>query len=147
MESLYDEVLDSPEPTLEDLPPEEPISDETIGLIYVGSLSETIKVANHEIRVRTLRIGEELEASLLANKWSETGEAGRALATALVAAAIVSVDGKPLLEGIGPTDSTLEAKFDYLRKNWYWVSIRTVYQKYDELLRKVLEEHEVLLKD
>jgi hypothetical protein len=147
MGSLYDEVLDSPEPVLEEEPiQEEPLDEETLGLIYVGSLSDTVQIAGHEVRVRTLRIGEELEASLLANKWADTGEAGRALATALVAAAIVSVDGGPLLEGLGPHEQTLEAKFNYLRRNWYWVSVRTVYQKYDELLRKVLDQHDNFLK-
>lgn len=146
MGTLFDEALDSHEPEL--IPQQEdPIPEGIVGLIYVGNLDGTIKVADHEIRVRTLRIGEELEASFLANKWAETGDAGRALATALVAAAIVSVDGKPLLESLGPQDQTLEAKFDYIRRNWYWVSVRAVYQKYDTLLRQVLDEQETLLKD
>lgn len=143
---LYDEALNPPALEPEPVEEEEKVDDQTFGLIYNGQLSEVVKVAGHDIRIRTLRIGEELEASLLANKWSDTGEAGRALATALVAACIVSVDGKPLLEGLGPHESTMESKFDYIRSNWYWVTIRTIYQEYDGLLRTVLEKHEQMLK-
>lgn len=147
MESLYDEALDSPVINQDVEDEQESLDTEVVGLIYHGYLTDTVTVGSHEIRIRTLKIGEELEASLAASQWSETTEAGRALATALVAASIVSIDGQPLLEGLGPHEQTIAAKFDYLRRNWYWVTVRAVYKKYDDLLRTVLDSADEVGKD
>jgi hypothetical protein len=142
-ESLYDEALDKPELETQ----EEPLDAETYTLLSRGHLSDSITIGSQEVRLRTLKIGEELEAAVVADKWRETGEAGRALATALVAAAIESVDGSPLINGLGPQDESIEAKFDYVRNNWYWINVRSVYAKYDDMLRIVLSKYDDLSKD
>lgn len=127
---------------------EEPISNDTYGLLYVGHLTDTVQVGPHEIRIRTLKVGEELNAALLANRYKDTIEEGRALATALVSAAIVSVDGGPLTgEMIGPRDDSLESKFDYILKNWYWDTVRRVWDAYNGLLTRVQESADELKKD
>lgn len=127
---------------------EEPVHDDTYGLLYVGHLTDIVKIGQHEVRIRTLKIGEELNAALLANRYKDTVEEGRALATALVAAAIDTVDGKPLLgELIGPGDNAIEAKFDYILRNWYWESARQVWDAYNALLQRVQQAGEELKKD
>lgn len=128
---------DEPDEPFE-FPTEEPIAEDTYSLLYLGYLTDTVKIGNHEIRIRTLKIGEELNAALLANRYKDTVEEGRALATALIAAAITSVDGLPLLgQLIGPGDDSIEAKFDFILKNWYWESARQVWEAYNGLLRRV----------
>lgn len=127
---------------------EEPISDDTAGLLQLGSLTDTVDVGNHEIRVRTLRIGEELNAALLANKYKDTVEEGRALATALVAAAIVTVDGEPLLgQPLGPRDNSLEQRFDYILNNWYWDTVEKIWVGYNALLTRLIEATDDLKKE
>jgi hypothetical protein len=82
-ETLLDEAFEhSAEPDDIDVP----VSTETYNLLQLGYLTSDIVVGNHTITVRTLRIGEELEAALLAEKYKDTVDAGRAMATALAAA-------------------------------------------------------------
>ena len=106
----------------------EPISDELEGLLAVGALSKEVTIAGHPIAIRTLTIGEELEASLIASKYRDTDDASRAYATAIVAAAVTSVDGRPLIgQGLGPNENTLERRYSYVRENWYWAVVRELY--------------------
>ena len=127
---------------------EELVSDDTAGLLQLGSLTDTVDVGGHEIRIRTLKIGEELNAALLANKYKETVEEARALATALVAAAVVTVDGEPLLgQPLGPRDNSLEQRFDYILNNWYWDTISKVWVGYNALLDRLVEATDDLKKE
>lgn len=127
---------------------EEPITEDTYSLLYLGHLTDVVKIGSHEVRIRTLKIGEELNAALLANRYKDTVEEARALATALIAASIISVDGEPLLgQAIGPRDDSLDAKFDYLLRNWYWESARQVWEAYNNLLKRVQESADEIKKD
>ena len=123
---------DVPEP--EDEIVDEPIDQDTYSLVYLGHLTSSVTIRNHTINIRTLKIGEELEAALLADKYKDTVEAGRALATALVAASVTTVDGKPLVASLGPVDNIMEQRFLYILNNWYWQpTIRTVYAEYNSM--------------
>jgi hypothetical protein len=140
-ESAFEQV-EEPEQVEES----ETVDEQLYGLLQNGYLTDTIQIGSNEVRIRTLKIGEELEAALVADKWKDTAEAGRALATALVAASIVNVDGAPLVTGLGP-NNTIEAKFDFIRKNWYWLNVRVIYDRYDALVQEVLRRYEELKKD
>jgi hypothetical protein len=150
--SPLDEAFDSPTSTLEEEfePSEEKqvdLTTETVSLLTLGHLTGSVKIGSHDIQLRTLKIGEELEAALLAKKYEETVEAGRALAVALVAAAITSVDGQPLVRNaLGPDEHTLEGRFHYLQRNWYWPPIYAVYQEYGSLNKQAREAFENLKK-
>jgi hypothetical protein len=145
-DNAYDEAFDAapeeePDETEEDL--------ELYGLIYRGYLTKDVPIGRHNIKVKTLKIGEELEASLLAAKYGQTAEASRALATALASASVVSVDDRPLIEKpLGPQeDNTLEARWQYILDNWYWITVRDVYRGYNALLKEVLDKYESVKKD
>lgn len=128
--------------------PEEPIQEDTYSLLYLGHLSDTVTIGTHQIHIRTLKIGEELNAALLANRYKDTVEEGRALATALVAASIVSVDDGPLVgQLIGPGDDSIEVKFNYILNNWYWESVRQVWDAYNKLLVRIQESTEEIKKE
>src|SRR4051812_13625737 len=137
--SLYDEILDAQIQGEQE--PEPEIPERTFHLLHGGQLTDTFRLGEHEICIRTLKIGEEFEASDVVDQWKETDEAGRALVTALVAAAIVSIDGRPLVQGLGPGDEGTQAKFDYIRKNWYWFTVRLVYEHYEALVQQLLQEY------
>jgi|SRR5581483_2455762 len=147
MNEFLNELMDENEVD-EFLPPEEEfVGQDTEALMYRGYLTDVVEVGNHEIRIRTLKIGEELDAALVAQRYNDTPEAMRALATAIVSAAIVTVDGRPLVEALGPADATIQSKFDYIRKNWYWRSVGEVYKAYDQLLERSIKSLEELKKD
>jgi hypothetical protein len=134
--SYFDETFDT-EPT-EDFK-DTPVTFEEETLLTKGYFTSTVKLGNNEVVIRTLKIGEELEAALLAHKYAETIEAGRALATALVAAAVVTVNGKPLIrEPLGRADETLEARFNYIAHNWYWLTVKNIHEEYNILLDQAL---------
>src|SRR5687767_8220248 len=109
--------------------PEGPVSDEVLGLLHLGRLSSSMKIRGHDVRLKTLTMDEELEVGLLIQPFSNTEWQGRALATGLVAASIETVDGKPLVEALGPGEQTLRRKFDYVRKNMYWPVILALYEE------------------
>lgn len=126
---------------------EKPIEDDAYRLIYKGELTDVVEFGAHKFKLKTLKIGEELEASLLASRYENTVDAGRALATALVAASIVTVDDEPLVELIGPGEKSLDAKFKYITENWYWFTVAKLYETYDSLLNRSLKVLDELKKD
>lgn len=152
MSNVWEEVLQQQEPIEfdqveeEDIK-EEPTSSEVFGLMYVGYLTDTFQVFGSTISIRTLKIGEELEAELLVSKYRGSQEADRAYIAALVAASITSVDGQPLIQGLGPASETLERRYTYIMDNWHWVTIAAIYNRYNALLDKALEALEEVKKN
>lgn len=121
-------------------PEEEYPSGELISLLHIGNLSKEVNIRGHLVRLRTLTMGEELEVGPLIQRYNGTPEEGRAYACAVVASAIESVDGKPLVLSLGKEESIgiQQQKFDYLRSRWYWPVIQEVYEEYVALQREQL---------
>lgn len=127
--------------TLDDL------SQEFTGLLTLGKLVKKIDLYGHTFIIRTLKVGEELEVGLIADKYRQTNEAGRAYATAVVAAALERVDGKPPVVPIGPSeDSILQEKYEFVRSRYYWPIVRKLYESYVDLVRQQEEALEELIK-
>lgn len=126
---VEDEIIEVPEPL-------EPLDTDQYGLMYVGYLTDDFDVFGHRIAIRTLKIGEELEAELLVQKYKDTQEADRAYTVALVAACVQSVDNKPLVQGLGPAEESLERRYAYLIENWHWVTISAIYNRYRNLVER-----------
>lgn len=125
------------EPEVED---KSPLSAEVLGLLYLGKLTKSFNFKGHEFVIKTLKIGEELEIALLAREFEDTNDYLRALATATVAATIESVDGKPLVDALGPSkDDLLQRNFSYVKERWYWPTIAHVYDQYVDLLQEQKE--------
>lgn len=142
-ESPYDAAFEEPRgqeyPEFEE-EKEEDFSEDEQALLHNGYLTGSVTLGNRTIRLRTLKIGEELDAALLAARWKDTADASRALVTAYVAAAVTTVDGEPLVTVLGPNDNELEIKFQHVLDNWYWSpTISNVYAEYNNLLRRVTE--------
>ena len=145
MEHQENSPLDEAFSPVRDEEVEAPLSLETQSLLQTGHLVSEVNVGSHRIEIRSLRVGEEFQAALLAKRYEETVEAGRALATALVAAAIMRVDGKPLVgDPLTAGDLTLEAKFLHILDNWYWPPIQRVYNEYGVLIKGVTDAYEQL---
>ncbi len=123
MPSAFDEAFDSIKATPEPEPVEEPVVEEEPSLeeetlLQRGYFSSTVNLGTNKVVLRTLKIGEELEIALVVQKYQDTLEATRAYIAATVAAAIVTVNGRPLIPfALGAGDATIEAKFVFLGEN------------------------------
>lgn len=129
-----DETVWLDEPEVEE---NEPLSREIFSLLNLGELQQEFEVRGHKLILRTLKVGEELEIATFIQPFMGTVDEGRALATATVAASIVSLDGEPIVREIGPQENVLRKKFDFVRTRMYWAVIRMIYEDcYIPLLEK-----------
>ena len=147
--SAWDEKFDSLEsPELPDsvlgIEDEELFSEDTLSLLNVGRLTHEITVRGHVIRLRTLKIGEELQIGLLIKKYTGSPEEGRAYTCAVVAASIDSIDGHPLVGSFSSDEDYLTRKFDYVRSKLYWPVIKEIYDGYIDLLGRQADSLEEL---
>lgn len=111
------------------------------GLLHIGRLHSTFDYLGHKIRIRTLRIDEELMAATLAQEWAETVGGTKALATAMCALAVEAVDGKALPTPLGEdTDPVAWARerFAYAQR-WYSWTMDEIYGRYLQLEARVRE--------
>lgn len=104
-------------------------------LLTVGHISKEISVAGHTFVMRTLKIGEELAIADACREYDGTFAHAKAIATATVAAALESIDGRPLMRSLGPDNTqNIRQKFSYIRGKWYWAIINELYEEYTILL-------------
>lgn len=134
-ENFWEERLDEPAlpPVTEPEPFDEELnslSEDAQGLLNLGYLTEELTLGGNDIVLRTLYIGEELEIGLITKDYKDTTEEGRAYATALVAAAIERVNGKPIVQKLGPSDKDfLQRKFEHVKAGYFWPVIRELYEQ------------------
>jgi hypothetical protein len=151
MSEFFEEKFDEePEASLveeEDLEePEDALSDDALNLLQLGELRSEFDYFGNLIEMRTLQIGEELEIGVLTKSYSETVEGGRAYTTAVVAASVDTIDGKPIVRSLGADQrGVLKKKFDYFRR-FYWPTIKDLNEHYKDLLRRQAEALEELEK-
>lgn len=122
------------------------ITEAVDGLAWLGHLEDTVSIWGHDFVLRTLKAGEELEASLLAKEYQDTFGQVKATAWAHVAAALVAVDGdENFCPPIGPNvRNNLGAKFRYITENWYWPVGEYLFGKYVDLNQRQLRALDAL---
>lgn len=113
--------------------------DEFEGLLFVGSLRKRFRWMGHLFVIRTLTVNETLEVALLNKPYVGTLGELKAYQAALVAASVVTIDGKPLPIPTTMNESDLEAKFEYVINNWQPITIDMLYGQILELEAKVNE--------
>lgn len=94
------------------------------GLLYLGALTDEFHWLGHTFVIRSLTVGETLEVGLIHRQYRNSLGDSRAYVTAMVAASILSVDGRPLPQPLtrDPSDTRLHSQFTYVKDNWYpWV--------------------------
>jgi len=111
------------------------------GLMYLGALTDEFVWSGHRFRIRTLTVGELLEVALCQRAYRDTLGDNRAYTTAMVAACIVTVDGRalpqPITRDMG--DTRLSTQFRFVLDHWYSWVIDHVYTKYLTLEARVAE--------
>ena len=112
--------------------------DEFEGLLFVGYLQREItSIPFHKFVVRTLTINEKLEISLITKPYLDSIGYGRAYKAAVVAAGLMSVDGKELIPS-NRNINIVRQKYDYVIDNWYDAVIDILYEEIDALENRVM---------
>lgn len=114
-------------------------------LLTNGKITEEVELAGHTFVIRTLTIGEELAVAEVCKAYYENFTESKAIATATVAAALESIDGRPIMHSLGPDPvANIRQKFQYIRSKWYWVLIAELYAHYANLLDRQVNAFEEL---
>jgi hypothetical protein len=117
------------------------------GLLYLGALTKTVEIYGHEFEIRTINTDEILQVGLFIKEFNDTIATGKAYATAVVAAAVVNVDGRPLPKPYQDSDEVgdtpLRHRFRVVNQ-WYPHVIDVLYSEYLALESRAAEVFEAL---
>lgn len=112
------------------------------GLLFLGRLEKSFTLWGHEFVVKTLTTEEMAEIALYVAKYEGTRAANAVYQSAVVAVAVVTVDGQRLPQPLGGNDLGIGPKVDYVTKNWMpavreqiWAEIFSL----EETVREVLD--------
>ena len=125
--------------------------DKFIQIVHIGHLNKTFEWSGHQFEIRTLKIDEELAIGQIVKEYKETITEEKAVAVAIAAASIVSINDKPFMP-LFDDKSVLQGirdRFNYLRRNWHWPVIEIINAQYLDLLNDVyltIEESQNLSK-
>lgn len=111
------------------------------GLTYLGYLDTTVRdIPYHEFVIRTLTVGEKIEIHQILKDVDINNPAAylRAYKAAVVAATLVSVDGKPLI-AVDKKHSVVREKYLYVVNSWYDPVIDILYRRANELELRSLQ--------
>lgn len=102
------------------------------GLLYIGALTSTFTWLGHRITVRTLKTDEVIESGLLIKDLVGTPGEPKAYQCAVLAGAVLSVDGKelPIPLSSAPGDTQMRNRYEWIMRNWFAPTIDHVYQRY-----------------
>jgi len=106
------------------------------GLLYVGALTKEFEWLGHTFVIRTLNTNELLQVALVVKDYTDTLGHGKAYASAMAAASIVTLDGEELpIPVAASADSAAWARqrFKFVTSQWYPFTIDKVYSEYLEL--------------
>lgn len=109
------------------------------GLIYLGALKKTFTLWGHQFVLHTLTTEEIAEAALLIKRYDGTMAWNAVYQAATLAAALVTIDDRPLPLPIVQGDSGLEARFNYVLRNLYPPVRNMLWQEYFRLESQVDE--------
>jgi hypothetical protein len=116
--------------------------DRFIQIVHIGHLNKMFDWNGHQFEIRTLKIDEELAIGQLVKEYKETITEEKAVAVAIAAASLVSINSKPFMPVFDNEDSSLQNirnRFNYIRKNWHWPIIEVINAEYLELINEMYE--------
>lgn len=113
------------------------------GLLYLGRLQKTFTKWGHTFVVRTVTTEQLAEIGLIVRDYMGTTVQNAVYQSAVVAACVMSVDGKPLPGSIliDNSNELTTVKFPYVLRNWMPAIREGIY---DECFRLEVEAREVL---
>jgi len=124
---------------------EEPVltqdeEDEAVELINAGRKERVVTVFNRVLHLRTLTIEEELKVSEITKPYLQSDGYLRAYRTAVVAAAIRTIDNKLLFNPISENDfeEIIRKKFEILL-GYYPLAVDQIFARYQEMEKELFE--------
>jgi len=117
----------------DEFPPE--VKQDVDGLMWLGYLTDSFDLYGHSFVIRTLTRGERLAITQITKEYEETLGMADAYQTAIVAASLMSIDGKPLVDlhkGSNPLHRIKE-NFELVQK-WYDPVIESLYERISQLM-------------
>ena len=108
-------------------------------LTQIGHITHTFDWANHEFVIRTLTIDEEIVVGQLIKHLDGTIVQDKALITAIVAACLVSVDGKSPFPPSVVNDPVVILREHYrmISEKWHWPVVVKINEQYLILQEKM----------
>jgi hypothetical protein len=118
-------------------------------LTHIGHLTHTFQWANYEFTIKTLTIDEEVAIGQLIKHLDKNVIQEKALVVGIVAASLVSINGKyPFPETFVEDSVTkLRENYRYISENWHWPVVAKINEQYiilQEKMYKSLQELENL---
>lgn len=115
--------------------------DKFIQIVHIGHLNKVFDWNGHQFEIRTLRIDEELSIGQLVREYKETITEEKAVAVAIAAASLVSINGKPFMPSFDEESSlqNIRDRFNYIRKKWHWPIIEVINAEYLQLINEMYE--------
>ncbi len=113
------------------------------GLLFIGHLSKVEKIFGHTFELQTPAQSERLEAGLLHKPYVNTISSEIAWAALQVAIYLRSVDGSELPQPIGPRDTGVADRFNWVLDNLKGVVIEQVFTRcllLDSKVDEIIEE-------
>jgi hypothetical protein len=125
--------------------------DKFLQIVHIGHLNKTFDWSGHQFEIRTLTIDEELAIGQIVKSYKDTITEEKAVAVAIAAASIISINGKPFMPNFDDNSvmQSVRDRFNYIRKNWHWPVIEIINAQYLDLLNDVyltIEESQNLSK-
>lgn len=118
-----------------------------IGLLYLGKLSEEFVLFGHSFLMETPNQATRLETGVLHKRYLNSMSSEMGWQTVTVAAYLQKVDGTPLPEPIGPKDTGLLDRLNWILENINTAVINALFERtliLDSKVRDVMEELERL---
>jgi SpoVK/Ycf46/Vps4 family AAA+-type ATPase len=109
-------------------------------LIHIGHIVETFDWYDHKFELRTLKIEEELVIGQLVKEFKDSIAEEKAVAVAIAAASLVSINGKPFMPQYEKSSYIwIKERFNYIKENWHWIIVETINAEYIQLLAKLYQ--------
>ena len=141
---LLDPVPEEEEEDVAPLPKFDPrFREDFEGLLYIGKLRRQVRWLGHKFTLRTMNVEELMEAGQLHKPYVGTISDIKAWQSIIIAAAIETVDGRPLPLPMSDQESEFEAKFHYILRHWYPITVDRLYEEYlilEDQVQKVIEQ-------
>lgn len=104
-------------------------------LLTIGQTTKEVDVLGHPVVMRTMTVSDELMVGLETEKYRNTEAFARAYQSAVVAASVVSLDGKPVYTPLSSEESDSEIFAKKLKKihSLYPIVVSEIYRHYMEV--------------
>lgn len=138
-----------------EVPDEEPVPEfdprvheDFDGLMYLGKLTDEFTWLGHKFLIRTLRTGELIEVGMLHKPYAQSEADAKAYQAAVVAACVVTVDGRPPPLPITneASDTELRNKFEFVLRSWYPPLLDAIFERWLLLEARVDQVIEAMAK-